>query len=60
MGWISFAALNAFFTVAVIATWRAYSSSPKGDSRKIGYRREEIKIDPTDVPHFKPTWPNTK
>jgi hypothetical protein len=60
MGWILFAALNAFFIVAVVVTWRSYSGSRKSHSCKAGCRREEVEIDPTDVPNFKPTWPNTK
>ena len=60
MGWILFTALNAFFIVAVVMTWRAYSGSRKHDSPKVGYQRKEIERDPIDAPHFKPTWPNTR
>ena len=60
MGWILFAALNAFVAVAVVMTWRAYSGSGKGDNRKVGYKREEIQIDPVNVPQFKSTWRNAR
>jgi hypothetical protein len=61
MIWVLFIALNVFFGIAGAALWTNYcGSQAKHQNRKVGYRRDEIQIDPADVPQFKPNWQNSR
>lgn len=42
-------------TTALWVTYRV-SRKRRHANRRVGYQREEIQIDPADVPEFKPTW----
>jgi hypothetical protein len=51
------AAATVSFGFAATALCISYlRSRAKRRNRQIGYRREEMQIDPANVPEFKPTW----
>ena len=58
MAWALVVTLNIGFGIAVATLWVKYlgSRNAKAQKRGVGYRREEIEIDPANVPQFKPTW----
>jgi hypothetical protein len=63
MIWVLFAiTLNILFAIAAAAIWTNHFASWKvrSQKREVGYLRDEIQIDPTRVPQFKPTWRNAR
>lgn len=63
MIWAFFAiAFNVLFAIAAAAIWTNYFASwkVKRQKREVGYRRDEIQIDPAKVAPFKPTWRNAR
>ena len=62
MDWALITAVTIPFGLTATALWVTYrvSRKAKRKKRQVGYQREEIKIDPANVPEFKPTWRNTR
>ena len=53
-----FTTAAVFFGLVAIALWANHllRSRKTKNEREVGYRREDIQIDPAAVPEFRPTW----
>jgi hypothetical protein len=58
MDWTLIAAAMISFGLAATALWVSHLRSKSKPKKRhhLGYEREEIQIDPANVPEFKPTW----
>jgi hypothetical protein len=58
MDWPFITAATIVFGLTAVVLWITFAISRKGKHvrREIGYRRQEIEINPAHVPTFKPTW----
>jgi hypothetical protein len=58
MDWALIVMATVFFGFAVNALCQRYlrTGKAKREKREVGYPREEIHINATDVPAFKPAW----
>lgn len=61
MTWILIVAVAVSFGLAAIALYIScvVEKSRRG-KRRVGYQREDMQIDPANVPEFKPTWQDTR
>lgn len=60
MDWVIAAATVSFGLAAIALCITYLRSKAKRGNRQVGYRREEIQIDPANVPEFKPTWKDAR
>ena len=53
--------VNVLFVALTTLLWTEYANRKKAKGgRKESGRREEIDIDPANVPEFKPSWPEAR